>query len=126
MKRTLLIGLGPVGVLLILVALVWHPTRTSRPSDGGAPATVPHLTVENPIAVEPKTTRATPVLPPRPPVPSELTGVFDESRRTVVRMKVVDSLGRDLPPEALSALRWLLRKPDENEALRNCGTRLRE
>ncbi|MHC4506848.1 MAG: HEAT repeat domain-containing protein, partial [Planctomycetota bacterium] len=65
--------------------------------------------------------------PPRPPIPPGLDGVFEDTPDCVKRMKEVDALPDELPPEALVALRWLLRKPDEREALRNnVANRLRK
>ncbi len=126
-RRIVLVGGVSAAALLILTAFVLHLTRTSRPSDEKPPAAAPRPAIEDPSTVGPGTVEETPVPPPRPAVPPEFAGVFDESKGTITRMKAVDALGRDLSSEALSALRWLLRKPDEDEALRNnVANRLRE
>jgi len=53
--------------------------------------------------------------------------IFDESTSAIERMKAVDALPRTQPPEALAALRSLLKDAGENEALRNnVANKLRE
>lgn len=67
-----MVGVTSAAAVLILAALVFHLTRTSRSSDEEPPTAVPRPAVENPITVEPGTVRKIPAPPPRPPVPPEL------------------------------------------------------
>ena len=122
--RVLIVGAASAGTLLIAAVLILQLAR-GVPSPEEEPARL--QTEEVPATDETEAAGETPAPAPRPLVPFELASVFDESKDTIARMKAVDALGRDLSPEALSALRWLLKKPDADEALRNnVANRLRK
>jgi len=138
-RRTLALGTAGVGVFLLLGVAVVRLVGSARPPEAQPAAAVSQPAAGNATAGERGAVETTdpvepvedvehpPAPPPRPAIPPELAGLFDESTDTISRMKTVDALGRSLSPEALSALRWLLRKPDEDEALRNnVANRLRE
>jgi len=127
-------ALSVLAAAVALALLLWLFTRSGLSQQNQA-SQVPHAATSteapglDPIA-ERETVRLTGHAPedlPKPPIPESLARVFDESRDLITRMKAVDALSDSQPPEALAALRWLLREAGGSEALRNnVANRLRE
>jgi hypothetical protein len=130
-RRRLVLGVACVGASVVVGVAAIRLARSGQPPHDQPPSAVRREASEygngvrsggvaSPGSVEPGHGVARPsVAPRRPPVPADLEAVFDGSADTIPRMKAVDALHRGLSVDALSALRWLLRKPDEDEALRN-------
>ena len=130
-RRRLVLGVACVGASVLVGVAAIRLARSGQPPHDQPPSAVRREASEygngvrsggvaSPGSVEPGHGVARPsVAPRRPPVPADLEAVFDGSADTIARMKAVDALHRGLSVDALSALRWLLRKPDEDEALRN-------
>ncbi len=141
-RRLLLIAAAFVasilGVAALSVVLVWpSPQRHGKETLHPPLEELPEVPVHRMSRQEPTPSKAidgnsTPqktrhAVAPRPLIPQQLAAAFDESRGTIPRMMAVDALSHEQPAEVLVALRWLLKNPAEDEALRNnVANKLRE
>jgi len=128
---TALVALLPVALAVLVVFAVGRhaPPESPQGQDAGqvAPETAGPA-AEDDVGLSDDTAHAETRQPapaglPKPSIPESLASAFDESRDLTDRMKAVDVLQGERTPEELTAIRWLLRKSDENEALRNSAAR---
>lgn len=114
-RRHIIVLLAFLACLAVFVAFYMKPSREllERPEDSAPIEDVvtemPHTQTGEEKAVEDT----------GPVPPASMPHIFDEKVSTVQRMKAVDALPNNQSTEVLSALRQLLRKSDEDKALRN-------